>query len=444
MREHYSELLRIYYKKFMEFPGGVEKELLVAAFEQYFDSIPAESIISAENDLVESDIDVFYEKTSRGLASRSLRRLIKCGWLSEEILIDFTPIINITAYAKPFYEVIFSLTEGTSVEYESHIVTIYSSLCGESVKENGHLSVLSAHSETRKLIDSLKVLSQNIKTYIQELHDYSGEVKDVLHIHYDLYMDQIIDKAYNRMKTSDNLSRYRPRIIQSINTLSGDDEWLNRFGRKFADIKNRPEETGKRDLLKLLNEIKEDLRSLDPIITEIDDKNRRYSGISTEKIKSNLYSDDSLESKIKTIVDSISDGSIDSGEINHRMFTLKYSDLKSLYSRKKKQSVEYILKSSEPDQFEIEKNETELKLRIQKQLNPEKISAFLDSRCSEKTTCADELVDDMDSFVRMLYAAVYAESRVFPYSVKWGDKEIFTGKFKFKEHWFIKNEKQDQ
>lgn len=445
MREHYSELLRVYYKLFMDEPAGVEKERLVSAFEEYFDSLPAATVVSAVEELDEADnVNSYYEKTTRGLASRSLRRLIKCGWMSEETLIDFTQIINITAYAKPFYEVIYNFTEGTSVEYESHIVTVYSTLCGDSVKDNGHLSVISAHSETRKLTDSLKVLSQNIKSYIQEMYDHSGEVKDLLHIHYDLYMNQIIDKAYNRMKTSDNLSRYRPRIIQTINTLSEDEDWLHRFGKKLAEIKNRSEEFGRRELLRLLNEIRDDLRSLDPIIEEIDDKNRKYSGISTEKIKSSLYSDDSLESKIKAVVDALADGTVNAESVGHRIFNLKYTDIKSLYTRRKKLSAVYVLKADDPDQFELELNETELRLRIQRQLNPEKIKTFLDLKCTEKTVSAEALAENMESFVRIMYAAVYAESRVFPYSVRWGERDIVTGNFKFKEHWFTKNEKQDE
>ena len=74
MREHYSELLRIYYRKFMEFPGGVEKELIVSAYEEFFDSLPAEFVISAENDSDESEsVDSFYEKTTR---SRYISRVI--------------------------------------------------------------------------------------------------------------------------------------------------------------------------------------------------------------------------------------------------------------------------------------------------------------------------------------------------------------------------------
>ena len=73
MREHYSELLRIYYKLFMEEPAGVEKERLVSAFEEYFDSLPAESFLTAEDAPDETgSIDTYYEKTTRGLASRSL------------------------------------------------------------------------------------------------------------------------------------------------------------------------------------------------------------------------------------------------------------------------------------------------------------------------------------------------------------------------------------
>lgn len=438
MKEHYAELLKIYYRLFVEYSTGVEKEQLISAYEEYFETLPAESIASDEIDVV----DTMYEKTPRGLASRSMRRLIQCGWMSEETLIDFTTVINITSHARPFYEAISYLTEGASVEYESHIVNIYSSLCNVAVRENGHLSVMNAHVETRRLIDSLKVLSQNIKNYIQELYDHSGEVRDILHIHYDLYMGQIVDKAYNRMKTSDNLSRYRPQIIKSINSLLDDESWMTKFGRKYAEIKNRQDEWGRREIAVMLNEIKDDLKSLDPIIEEIDDKNRRYSGISTEKIKTGLYGDDSLESRISGIVNALSSGKITPGDVCHGVFTVKYLDLKSLYVRRRKQAAEYIVRKLETDPFEIEKGEAELRLRILKHLNPEKISAFLNSRCSGQTIAAADLARDMDSFVRMIYAALYAESRSFPYGVRWGEGYVEVGRFKFKEHWFVKNEKE--
>ncbi len=441
-RVHFSELLSIYYKKFLIFPVGIEKAGLLQDFEDYFENLTDDIISSFENDTEDNETaDVIYEKTSRGYAARFLRRLVKCGWMSEEIEPDFTVKINITDFARPFYEAISRLIEGETVEYESHVINIYSSLCNDAVYENGHLSVMNAFNETRRLVDSLKVLSQNIKTYIQELYDHSGDVRDILHIHYDLYMGQIIDKAYNRMKTSDNLSKYRPRIISSIESLKKNDEWIFRFGKKYADIKNINDDAGRITLLRMLNEIKNDLRSLDPLIDDIDDKNRRYSGISTEKIRTRLYTDESLEGKIRKIVNSLENRKINPEDIDLNLLKLYFMNNNSFYNRKNKIKKKHLVSIVPENSFEQEIAEEELRLRIARQLNPEKISVFLDEKFFENITRAEDIAVDMESFVKLLYASVYAESRLFPYFVKWGDAIIEKGRFKFKEHWFERNEK---
>jgi hypothetical protein len=58
----------------------------------------------------------------RDRAGRFLRRLINTGWLGEETLADFTRVINITAWAKPFFESLMRVDNGLKTEYESHVV----------------------------------------------------------------------------------------------------------------------------------------------------------------------------------------------------------------------------------------------------------------------------------------------------------------------------------
>jgi hypothetical protein len=107
------------------------------------------------------------------------------------------------------------------------VVAIYSLLCGDAVEENGHYAVLNAHGSTQTLIDSLKVLSQSIKGHYDRLtaDTASSDISGILHLHYDLYAADILDGAYKRLKTSDNLSRYRPKIIKKVGDL-----WRTRHG----------------------------------------------------------------------------------------------------------------------------------------------------------------------------------------------------------------------
>ncbi|MCL2244320.1 MAG: DUF5716 family protein [Treponema sp.] len=138
---------------------------------------------------------------NREVAGRFLRKLVGAGWLGEETLADFTRIINITAWGKPFFEALVLIEEGLKTEYESHVVNVYSSLCGETVKENGHFMVLKAREEARALIDSLKVLSQSIKGYYDKLNEQAirAEAASVLHEHYNLYAVDVLDHAYKRL-----------------------------------------------------------------------------------------------------------------------------------------------------------------------------------------------------------------------------------------------------
>jgi hypothetical protein len=166
-RVHYSALLVLYYRLFQENNKGLERELVVREFMNYL-------ILHRDNSdlwsMAEETEDTLGEETAenqtideRTIASRFLRRLINAGWLGEETLADFTRVINITAWGKPFMKALTDVDGGLKTEYESHVVTVYSMLCGDSIKNDGHHAVLKAHEEARSLIDSLKVLSQSIK-----------------------------------------------------------------------------------------------------------------------------------------------------------------------------------------------------------------------------------------------------------------------------------------
>jgi hypothetical protein len=449
-KEHYAALLLTYYELFLEYHTGAERALVVSAFEQYFIGLGnVQTIIESEDLEPEQEKDGAPQENRgtpahpRELASLFLRQLIRYGWMIEEQLADLSHVVNMPVWAKPFYEALSEVAKGVQIEYESHIIGVYSSLCSDSANENGHHAVLNARNHTRLLIDSLKVLAQNIKTHVQKMFEAETEVKDLLHIHYDVYMREIVDKAYNRLKTSDNLSKYRPLINQAINRFLADENWLSKAAIKLAVIKNRSREESRNDLVEILKEIRDDLRSIDPILEEIDDKNRQYSRISTEKIKTRLYADASLEGKILSIIRSMKDAEASElhRELAHHLPDTGYLSKESLYTRRHFRSDEIEIARPERNDFEVEKLEAEYLLRVKNQLNQTKIAEFLASVCHSdgSPTAAEEIVRDMESFVRLLYAAAYAEGRrqSFPFRVEWEESLVRKGRFQFRAHRFI-------
>ncbi|MGM0432268.1 MAG: Wadjet anti-phage system protein JetA family protein [Spirochaetota bacterium] len=446
-RRHYSQLLMRYYRLFETFSTGVERELVIASFEEYI-SEESELTTFAVDELLGEEgsspagADEPGKPSARNLASAFLRRLISYGWMSEEILSDYTQVINITMWSRPFYTAIAEVIKGLDVEYESHVIGIYSSVCSDAAAEQGHHAILNALDHTRRLIESLKTLSQNIKTHIGTMFHEDAEVKELLHIHYDLYMQEIVDKAYNRLKTSDNLSKYRPQINKALTRFLADDGWLSSAAAKLAGIKNTSSRDARALLVEMIKEIKDELRNIDPILEEIDDKNRQYSRISTEKIKSHLYADASLHGKVKSIMQAVKHDEGLCSVVQPNLTNVRwFSANASLYYRKRRRDAEIIVQRPTDDSFNLEMMETEMRLRIRRQLGPEKIRGFLDRVCNSdgSPTFAADIVEDMEDFIRVLYAAAYAEGREssFPYRVLWKREMVRTGRFEFREHSFV-------
>ncbi|MFW5718431.1 MAG: Wadjet anti-phage system protein JetA family protein, partial [Spirochaetota bacterium] len=303
-RHHYASLLLIYYRLFLEYHHGVERELVVDRFASYFAALDSPD---GARGLLEQE-DEADSRDPRNLATHVLRRLISYGWMDEEEQLDFTRLVTITSHARPFFEALDATDRGAAVEYESHIVAVYSSLTGDSAYEHGEHAVLNAHYHTRMLIESLKVLEQNIRAHVQSLFDHDQSIPEILRSHYDVYMHEVVDRAYTRLKTSDNLSRYRPRIARAIGGFLNDESWLEQTAGKLSLIQRVDATTARERVRATLVEIRDDLASIDPILESIDDRNRRYSRISTERIRAQLHADTSLQGRIAVLVGAIADG----------------------------------------------------------------------------------------------------------------------------------------
>jgi hypothetical protein len=457
-KQHYAALLVLYYRLFQENTRGLERELVVREFMNYLavhrDSLADEESggdgenrespeekIPGEQELTFDDYaglrsgngapepgesPAGTENTGiddRTLANRFLRRLIGAGWLSEEILADFTKVINITAWGKPFFESLVRVDEGLKTEYESHVVNVYSSLCGETVKENGHFMVLKAREEARALIDSLKVLSQSIKGYYDKLNAEAVRSKaaSALHEHYDLYAGEVLDKAYKRLKTSDNVSRYRQGIFRQLTDLLHDEQWLDASAGKYVRILQTSREECRKKLEFMLEEIRDDLRSVDPLEDEIDRRNADYSRSSTEIIRAYIEPDSTVAGKLGLIIKAIYGGN-DSlrRHFAHSIYHVGFLSPSSLSLRRQRDEGDFAAVPSKADLEALDKREAEFFERMRRRLSLKRINAWLDEHGGKNRVLVPaELIRDGNSYIRFVYALLYGDSRKsFDYAVE--------------------------
>jgi hypothetical protein len=431
-REHYAALLILYFRLFQENSRGLEREQVMRSFTDYLgrnrDSLIADEAGDAEEDLPD-DADPQQKELEFGagqsqtekpsgmpdrmMASRFLRKLINSGWLGEETLSDYSRVINITPQGRPFFEALARVEEGLKTEYESHVVAIYSLLCGDAAAENGHYAVLNAHNATTALIDSLKVLSQSIKGHYDRFtaDAASAGISGLLHLHYDIYANDILDGAYKRLKTSDNLSRYRPKIIKKVGDLLADEAWLSASARKLSRLGSGTMTDSRRRLETMLEEIRDTLRAVDPLLEDIDRRNMLYARASIERVKTLLEPDSTIAGKLTSLVRELY-ASRNHERLCHRVHVLRLFAPESLYRRYKRDAVEPRRAAFAADREAAKRAEEELLLRLERQLGPAKISGWLDEQGGREGLLSPlNLVRDENSFVRFVYSVLYADSR---------------------------------
>ncbi len=449
-REDYAACLLIFYRLFQDSPAGVERSALVGRYAEYYLQT-GHTITEAENSS-ESDSsgeeypaeaagkEIGGADPSRSAATRSLRFLIAAGWMGEETLPDYTRMVTIASRAKPFFDALDAVERGGFLEYESHVVAIYSSLCADAAEELGHHAVLNAHYHLSLLVDSLKVLSQNIRSHYERLLEETvgAEIPDILRLHYDRYLEEVVDRAYARLKTSDNLSRYRPRIAKAVNAFLANRKWMDRTAAALALLRRESTEDARRRLSAMLEEIRDQLRALDPTLDEIDRRNMLYARSSLERIRSRLRSDGSTSGRLTAVVRAIAaDGSL-ADRLSHRLHRVRWIGKDSRYRRWFREAAAPRLDARPgADSAALEKAEAELRLRIAKQLTAERIASWLDARVGEAGfRRAEELAVDAESFVRVLHATAYGEGRPgrFPYAVEWLEGEAAAAGWTFRAH----------
>ncbi|HOX91285.1 MAG TPA: DUF5716 family protein, partial [Spirochaetales bacterium] len=349
------------------------------------------------------------------IAARVIRLFVSAGWMSEETLPDYTRILNMCTHARPFLDVLARIEEGLKVEYESHVVSIYSMLCGDAAKDNGHYLVLNAHGQTMALIDSLKVLSQSIREHYELLtaKTDSLDIASILAMHYGNYATDILDGAYKRLKTSDNLSRYRPRILSHIRDFLLDNDWLNACSQKYARTASLPVVESRQRLVSMLEEIRDSLKALDPLLEEIDRRNMLYAKSSVERVRTLLEPESTIAGRITRAAKAMREMPGLYKELEHHLYKVNAIGPESRYRRWLRETLEIeFTPAAVPDIAQFERIEEEFRLRLERQLSPARIAQWLDEKGGMSGPLwAVELASTTEDFVRLVYAVLFAESR---------------------------------
>ncbi len=262
------------------------------------------------------------------------------------------------------------------------------------------------------------------------------------------YITNIVDKAYHRLLTSDNVSKFRPEIIERLESKSKSKTYIEKAVVEIAGLQEIEKDTAKEQVYRYLHEVIEAFRNMDDILNEINQKNTQYQRAAINRAKFLLSGNEDIRGQIKEILlgmnEVINEEKMDLGGIYEiefldnlvRIYSCSFLDENSFYSpiEGKKEFIPQQMKRQEPDMELRQEKMRRMMEKMQKILSSEKINHYV-GQCigSRKEMLATELpLSNVEDFVKIIYVRLYGQRKNMKYRIETTEEKEVNG-FRFKD-----------
>ena len=399
---------------------GVERDVLVEELQYYFDRLQA----------AEFEGEDIAGKSARDKANWMLRQLENYGWIDIETDKSYVQRVNFKEYAVKVIRTLLEIAEGKQIEYQGYIYTIYSLV--RSATDNPGIVLLSIVENTDMLITGLKNLSSSIRHYIDELTRYKTPA-EIMNVLFNDYIENIVDKAYHRLLTSDNVSKFRPEIIERLESKSRSKAYVEKAGAELAGIREISMDEAQELVYHYIHQVIDAFQNMDEILSEINRKNTQYQRAAINRAKFYLIGGEDVRGQIKEILsgmnEEINRENMDLGGIYRmefmdelvRIYSASVLDEKSLYTpiEGKKAFEPEMISEAQPDlEFRNEKMRRMME-KLARVLNPEKVNDYVEKQLGDRQELlASELpLENTDDFVKMIYIRLYGQRKNMKYTI---------------------------
>jgi hypothetical protein len=295
-REIYCDALMVLYDMF-KFELNIRADDFIASLT---------TVLEDRNFEFEDGDDINEGGTLSGKARLILNRFIKTGWVDKEFMDgSFIEIITPRNYAIPVLKLLNDLGDQALQEYNSLVFATFSGLKQAMSENKSHLyeAVLSAKSNTERLLHSLRALYHGIRGFLRgivEQHD----VNLLLQNHFGEYK-KMSDSIYHPIKTMDSIHRYMAPIQSLLADISANEELLQSMRERAISIKKYDDDSqADEEIIGSIDYISDSYQTVGTLISEIDRKHSTYTKGSIEKIQYLMTADQTIKGKLAEILKS--------------------------------------------------------------------------------------------------------------------------------------------
>lgn len=441
-KEKFVECILLIYEMYKtETSYGIDKKNVVDELQAFFENDDSQLNFDDEN-IVLND--------AREKANLFLNQLKKCGWIEEETQKNHIVNIQLVDNAIPIIESFERIIKNEETEYQGIVSQINAVL--ENVKKSSkpyEEILIGVQKNTQSLVSELKRLSSTIKRNIEK-QTKQIEADEIIKQFFQ-YNASIVSNSYYRLKTNDNISQYRSRIIENLEKILTDEEIFNKTKSGFIKVKSADlnekvsEDEASESIVQIVRETQSHFRNLDEIIEVIDEKNALYINNAVRRAKFLLSSGSNTEGKINAILKNIN--TLDVNSI-FSIFSQNYISEESLRTIPMHKTLDEIkILKTESSISEETRKEYKEKLLSKKEtvLSRKNVDDFVHKLLENKNriNVKEIEVQNLHDFIRIIYIVLYSNNPLCRYKIDRKEEIVeFALGYKLKSFDIIKREKK--
>lgn len=377
-------------------------------------------------------------------SSRILNWLLKTGWLKR--IEDYQTLVTnivIPDYSAVFIEAFERLSSEDMQDTEIYIQNVYATLFSFKNDSRANLGMLrTALVNTKRLNKALQDMLHNMDKFFARLLEQNN-YEDLLREHLDGYVEEIVQKKYHILKTSDNFYIYKMDIKKCLRDMREDEEWIEEIRTRAAQMGDT-----KDDVLDILDQIERGFDDIEHRIANMDKEHAKYVRATVTRLNYLLSGETDTKGLVVQLLNKMAakedpteqDAMIRQTGERMNLSLLEILSEKSLYKRRRPRT-DFISKMA-PDQAlpDLDKDDV-LKLnRIQMRYSRSQIEEFIESYMDGEVMDASKIsLMDEEAFEKLILAYDYSTRKNSKYMVLEEEPDqIENGSYKYPALKFVR------
>ena len=377
-------------------------------------------------------------------SSRILNWLLKTGWLKR--IEDYQTLVTnivIPDYSAVFIDAFERLSSEDMQDTEIYIQNVYATLFSFKNDSRANLGMLrTALVNTKRLNKALQDMLHNMDKFFARLLEQNN-YEDLLREHLDGYVEEIVQKKYHILKTSDNFYIYKMDITKCLRDMREDEEWIEEIRTRAAQMGDT-----KDDVLDLLDQIERGFDDIEHRIANMDKEHAKYVRATVTRLNYLLSGETDTKGLVVQLLNKMAaeedpveqDAMIRQTGERMNLSLLEILSEKSLYKRRRPRT-DFISKMA-PDQAlpDLDKDDV-LKLnRIQMRYSRSQIEEFIESYMDGEVMDASKIsLMDEEAFEKLILAYDYSTRKNSKYMVLEEEPDqIENGSYKYPALKFVR------